>query len=139
MRGDDQPAHLGRGSPPDRRRSLRTLRDVRSHRAAGLLVVALLAMAPLAACGGESSSTRCSLTECTVTLDRGVDAGVGILGVDVRLVGVSGDVVTLDINGQQVQLRVGEGVQVAGFQVVLQELTDREAVVVISQGGGDGG
>lgn len=112
-----------------------------AHRAASLLVLACLLLVPATAgcSGGDSSSTQCSLTQCTVTLQRGVDAGVGILGVDVRLVGVSGDVVTLDLGGQQVQLQVGEGVQVGGFQVVLQELTDREAVVVVSQGGGEGG
>lgn len=118
---------------------MRTLSDVGSHRAAGLLVVAVLALAPLAGCGGDTTSTRCSLTQCTVTFQRGVDASVGILGAEVRLVGVSGDVATLDVGGQQVQLQVGEGVQVGGFQVVLRELTDRQAVVVISQGGGDGG
>lgn len=117
----------------------RKLPVVRTSRGPGLLVAAVLALAPLTACGGESTSTQCSLTQCTVTLQRGVDASAGILGVELRLVDVSGDVVTLDVGGQQVQLRVDQGVQVGGFQVVLQELTDTEVVVAISQGGGDGG
>lgn len=111
---------------------------MRFRRVAGVFVATLLSV-PLAGCGGEGTSTQCSLTECTVTLQRGVDAQVGILGADVRLVDVAGDVVTLEVAGSQVQLRVNEGVQVAGFQVELVELTDSEAVVRISQGGEGGG
>lgn len=107
-----------------------------ARRTAGLLLVAALTLAPLAACSGESSATQCSLTQCTITLDRGVSGGVGILGIQVSLVDVSGDVVTLDVGGQQVQLQVGQSVQVAGFDVTLQELTDTQAVIVVRQGGG---
>lgn len=55
------------------RRVRRQPRDVRRrmrHRIARVLVAAVLATMPLAGCGGEGSSTDCSLTQCTVTLDR---------------------------------------------------------------------
>lgn len=109
------------------------------HRSAAIVVAALLATMPLAGCGGEGSSTDCSLTQCTVTLDRGGDSATRILGVEVRLVGVSGDTATLDVAGQQLQLQVDQQAQIAGFQVSLQELTQQHAVVRISQGGDGGG
>ncbi len=109
------------------------------HRSAGIIVAVLLATMSLAGCGGEGSSTDCSLTQCTVTLDRTGDSTASILGAEVRLVGVSGDEATLDVAGQQLQLQVNQQAQIAGFQVSLQELTEQQAVVRISQGGGDGG
>lgn len=109
------------------------------HRTAGILVAALLAVLSLAGCGGEGSSTECSLTQCTVTLDRTGDSTARILGVAVRLVGVSGEQATIEVAGQQLRLQVNQQAQIAGFQLTLQELTAQQAVVRISQGGGDGG
>lgn len=94
---------------------------------------------PLAGCGNEGTSTDCSLSQCTVTLERGVDGSARILGLEVRLVDVSGDQAVLDVGGQQLRLRVGQQAQIAGFQVSLQELTEQQAVVRISPGGGEGG
>lgn len=109
------------------------------HRTAGIAVTAVLATMTLAGCGGEGSSTDCSLTQCTVTLDRSGDSTASILGIEVRLVGVSGDEATLDVAGRQLRLQVDQQAQIAGFQVSLQELTEQQAVVRVSQGGGDGG
>lgn len=109
------------------------------HRTVGVVIAALLVTVPLAGCGGEGTSTDCSLSQCTVTLDRGVDTSARILGLEVRLVDVSGDQAALEVAGQQLRLQVDQQAQVAGFQVTLQELTDQQAVVEISQGGGEGG
>lgn len=109
------------------------------HRIARVLVAAVLAAMPLAGCGGEGSSTDCSLTQCTVALDRNGDSTARVLGVEVRLVDVRGDQATLDVGGQQLQLQVNQQTQIAGFQVSLQELTEQQALVRISPGGGDGG
>lgn len=92
--------------------------------------------------GGSStggSSTDCSLTQCTVTLDRSGDSAARILGVEVRLVRASGQQATLEVAGQQLQLRVDQQTRIAGLQVSLQELTEQHAVVRISQGGGESG
>jgi hypothetical protein len=132
------PRLLGSG-PVSRPRSPAQFR--RRQRAAGIVAAALLAVMPLAGCGGggEGSSTQCSLTQCTITLDRTGDSTTRILGVEVRLVGASGDQATIEVAGQQLQLQVNQQAQVGGFQVSLQELTGQQAVVRISQGGGDGG
>ena len=121
-------------SRPSRRAQYRPL-----HRTVVIVVAAVLAILAPAGCGGEGSQTSCSLTQCTVTLDRSGDSAAQILGVEVRLVGVSGERATLEVAGQQLQLQVNQQAQLAGFQVSLQDLTERHAVVRISQGGGDGG
>lgn len=104
-------------------------------RLAGVLV-ALVAGLALAGCGGEGTSTSCNLDSCTVTFERGGDAKTEVLGVDVKLVSVEGDNVTLEIAGNEVQAQVGQAVEVQGFQVEVQEVTDAEVKVKISQGGG---
>lgn len=109
------------------------------HRIAGLLVAGTLAVLPLAGCGGEGTSTRCSLSACTVTFQRGVDANLSILGAELRLVGAGDNQATVEVGGQQVQLQVDQAAQVGGFEVRLTQLTDQQAVVQVTQGGGDGG
>lgn len=104
-------------------------------RLSGALLV-LFAGLLLAGCGGEGSSTSCDLDSCTVTFERGVDAEVKILGVKAKLVEVKGENVTLEVAGSEVTAKVGEPVEVQGFQVEVQEVTDSEVKVKISQGGG---
>ncbi len=109
------------------------------HRIAGLLAAGILAVMSLASCGGEGTSTRCSLSDCTVTFQRGVDANISILGADLRLVGADDNQATVEVAGQQVQLQVNQAAQVGGFEVRLTQLTDQQAVVQVTQGGGEGG
>lgn len=105
----------------------------------------MLAVMPMASCtgggadGGAGSSTDCSLTQCTVTLDRSGDSMTRILGIEVRLVGVTGDQATLEVGGQQLRLRVDQQARIAGFQVSLQDLTPQQAIIRISQGGDGSG
>ena len=109
------------------------------HRIAGLLAAGALTVVPLASCGGEGTSTRCSLSDCTVTFQRGVDANISILGADMRLVGAGDNQATLEVAGQQVQLQVDQAAQVGGFEVRLTQLTEQQAVVQVTQGGGGEG
>jgi hypothetical protein len=105
-----------------------------------LLAVAPLVLLPLgavAACGGEGTTTDCSLNACTVTFDRGVDASASILGVKAELVGVQGDDVTLRIGGQQITVPVDGEQEAEGLNVSVQSVTKDNVVVKIS--GGDGG
>jgi hypothetical protein len=90
----------------------------------------------LAGCGGEGTTTNCTLDSCTVTFDRSVDAKAEILGVEARLVKVEGQDVTLEVAGTEVTAPLGRPVDVEGFQVEVQEVTDSEVKVKISTGGG---
>ncbi|SEF52736.1 hypothetical protein SAMN04489712_101318 [Thermomonospora echinospora] len=103
-----------------------------------MLPLVLLPLGAVAACGGEGTTTDCSLNACTVTFDRGVDANASILGVKAELVGVQGDNVTLRIGGQQVTVPVDGQQQVEGLNVAVQSVTQDNVVVKIS-GGGEGG
>ena len=114
-------------------------RSLPLRRTARLLVAAFLAAMALVGCGGEGTSTQCSLNSCTVTFQRGVDAHVQILGAELRLVDVTGDQATLEVAGQQVRLQVNQRTQVGGFELSLQQVTEQQVVVQITQGGGDGG
>src|SRR4051794_16238322 len=68
------------------------------------------------------SDVDCDLSGCTVTLQRGVNAGVSVLGLEIRLTGVTGDQATLRVGGQQVRGPLsGQGsAQVAGLSVTVQ-------------------
>jgi len=92
----------------------------------------------LAGCGGEGTTTNCTLDSCTVTFDRSVDAKAEILGVEARLVKVKRQDVTLEVAGTEVTAPIGQPVDVEGFQVEVQEVTDSEVKVKISAGGGGG-
>jgi hypothetical protein len=99
------------------------------------VVFALLFGLALAGCGGEGSSTSCNLNSCTVTFERGVDAKAEILGVEARLVRVKGEDVTLEVAGTEVTAPLGQPVDVEGFQVEVQEVTESDVKVKISAGG----
>ncbi|MFS2294935.1 MAG: hypothetical protein FWJ90_19940 [Actinomadura sp.] len=106
----------------------------------GLAALPLLVLLPFgaaAACGGENSTTDCTVNACTVTFDRGVDASATILGVKAELVEVRGRLVTLRVGGQTVTVPVGENEQSDGFDVSVQSVTEDRVVVRIS--GGEGG
>ncbi|WP_083983676.1 hypothetical protein [Actinomadura hibisca] len=110
--------------------SRRTL--ARSARALPLL---LLPLGAAAACGGENTSTDCSVNSCTITFDRGVNASANILGAKVELVGVQGDTVNLRIGGQQVSVPLEAEQQADGFNVDVTSVTKENVVVKISHSG----
>jgi hypothetical protein len=98
------------------------------------LATAVLGLALLAGCSSEGADTDCSLNACTVTFDRGAEAGVNILGVDAKLVGTEGDRVTLEVAGEQVTLTTSQpSTQVGGLQVSLESANDEQIVVQISR------
>lgn len=98
------------------------------------LVIAILPMLTgavlLAGCGGdgEGADVDCGLQECTVTFDRGVDAQASVFGLDVKLVKVDGQDVTLDVGGNSVTVPAGG--QSEGIAV--REVTADTVVVVVS-------
>ncbi|MGH3646570.1 MAG: hypothetical protein ACRDTM_05275 [Micromonosporaceae bacterium] len=110
---------------------------VRLHRFPYVFVVALFAGLLLAGCSsGSGTTTSCNLDSCTITFDRGVDAKTEVLGVEVKLVEVEGENVTLEVAGTEVTTKVGQTVDVQGFQVEVQEITESNVKVKVSRGDG---
>lgn len=120
-------ASVGR---PIRRRS--TSRRRAGARLGALIAAAAVGLAMLAGCGSEGSETDCNLNSCTITFDRGVDASVSVLGIDAKLVNVQDSQATLDIEGQQLTIPVGQDAQSEGFNVAVQSITADNVVVKIS-------
>ncbi|WP_040796143.1 hypothetical protein [Nocardia higoensis] len=104
-----------------------------------LLVSSLLILlAPLAvaACTveGPGSTAECHVDGCTVTFTRGVDAEASVLGIDVQLVSVDGNTVTIGVAGKNVLVPIGETQSAQGFDIAVTEVTDQQVVVRISTG-----
>jgi hypothetical protein len=105
-------------------------------------VIACMVLGASVGCGGDSSGTKtdCSLSaSCTVTFERGVDAKTSILGIDVTLVGVKDDKVTLEVAGQKVTVPAGGQTEAEGFTVSVQKVTKQQVIVKIAASGGGGG
>jgi hypothetical protein len=98
---------------------------------AGIAVAGTL----LAGCGSEGADVNCSLNDCTVTFDRGVDASASVLGVDVKLDSVQNDQVTLNIEGNDIQVPVGgeAEAQAGGLQFRVDSVTDDKVIIKVSR------
>lgn len=93
-----------------------------TRRVAAALSSALLGIALLSGC--SSDNVNCGVNQCTVTIDREVNASASVLGVEAKLVSADSDTVTLDVAGKQVTLTKGQqSAQVAGLQVTLDSIT----------------
>jgi hypothetical protein len=97
---------------------------------------AALAAVLLAGCSGDGSDVSCSLDSCDVTFDRGVDANASVLGVDVELVGVQNDQVTVKVADKEINVPVGDAAGTAeagGLRFDVQEVTDSKVVMKVSK------
>jgi hypothetical protein len=106
------------------------------RRIAALALSALLAGAGvLAGCSSEGADVSCNLNQCTVTMDRGVDAQASVLGVDISLKGVANDQVTLDVEGNSVSVPINAtgGTEVGGLSITVQEVTGDKVVLQVTQ------
>ena len=93
-----------------------------THRLAVVLSSATLLGALLAGCSGDNVS--CGLDQCTVTIDRDVNASASFLGVEATFVSADQNTVTLDVAGERIQLTKGQqAVEVGGLQVSLDSIT----------------
>ena len=93
-----------------------------TRRLAAALSSAALGLALLAGCSNDNVS--CGLDQCTVTIDREVNASASFLGVEAKFLSADADTVTLDIAGEQISLTKGQqAVEVAGLQVSLDSVT----------------
>ncbi|MEV6595952.1 hypothetical protein AB0M36_03700 [Actinoplanes sp. NPDC051346] len=84
------------------------------------LFTAALGLALLSGC---SDSVSCGLDQCTVTIDRSVDARAEVLGVEAKFVSADQNTLTLDVAGERIQLTKGQqAVNVGGLQVSLDSI-----------------
>ncbi|WP_433365887.1 hypothetical protein ACQPZX_36705 [Actinoplanes sp. CA-142083] len=94
-----------------------------TRRVGAALSSAVLGLALLAGCG--SDNVNCGIDQCTVTIDREVNASASVLGIDAKFVSADANTVTLDVAGEQVTLTKGQqAAQVAGLQVSLDSITN---------------
>ena len=106
--------------------------SVSRHRLAAAAASAALSLALLTGCGNDDVS--CGLNQCTVSIDRSVDASVNVLGVEAKFVSADADTVTLDVAGEQIQLTKGQqAVDVAGLQVTLNAINADSVDIQISR------
>jgi len=103
-----------------------------TRRVAAALSSALLGLALLAGC--SSDNVNCGVDQCTVTIDREVNASASVLGVEAKFVSADSNTVTLDVAGEQVTLTKGQqAAQVAGLQVSLDSVTDSTVSFQVSR------
>ena len=92
----------------------------------------------VAGCSSHGAHANCSVTQCTVTFDRGVtSASISVLGVQAKIIAVKNGSVTLTVAGNQVTIPVNQSAQVGGLQVTLKSVTASKVVVQITQGNGN--
>ena len=91
-------------------------------RLAAALSSAVLGLALLAGC--SSDNVDCSLDQCTVTMQKEVNASASVLGVEAKFVSADANTVTLDVAGEQITLTKGQqAVDVGGLAVSLSSVT----------------
>jgi hypothetical protein len=104
------------------------------RRFAAVLTSAALGLAVLSGC--SSDNVNCSLDECTVTLDRSVNASASVLGVEAKFVSADDSTVTLEVAGEQIQLTKGQqAVDVGGLLVSLDSITADAVNIQVTRAG----
>lgn len=101
---------------------------------AAVMVAALGGGGLLVGCSSNNGDVSCSLSNCTVTLNRGADATASVLGVKIKLVSVNGDQITVDVGGNQVAVPTGGNeVQAGGLNIRVDKVTKDQVVLKISK------
>ncbi|MGA5302234.1 hypothetical protein ACPCHT_20060 [Nucisporomicrobium flavum] len=103
-----------------------------TRRIAALFTAAALGLGLLAGCSNDDVS--CGLDQCTVTIDRSVNASASVLGVEAKFISADQNTVTLEVAGEQVQLTKGQqAVDVGGLQVSLDSITSDTVGIQVSR------
>jgi hypothetical protein len=113
-------------------RILDQVTNTAARRTAALFTAAALGLGLLTGCSNDNVS--CGLDQCTVTIDRSVNASAEVLGVEAKFVSADQNTVTLEIAGEQVQLTKGQqAVSVGGLQVSLDSITSDTVGIQVSR------
>jgi hypothetical protein len=107
-------------------------RTLLRRRAAAALAAAALSTSLLAGCG-DGAETDCSLSQCTITFDRGEEGNANVLGVSVELVSASDSEAVVSVAGRETTIPLNQSREVAGLNVELTSITADEVVVVVSR------
>lgn len=103
-----------------------------TRRLAAALASATLGLALLSGC--SSDNVDCGLDQCTVTIDREVNASASFLGVEAKFLSADANTVTLEVAGEQIQLTKGQqAVQVGGLSVSLDSITGDTVGIQVSR------
>src|SRR5919197_6750168 len=95
-------------------------------RVVAMLALVILGTGLTAGCttSANDATVSCAVSSCTVTFDRGADASASVLGVEVKLVGVDGQTVTVDVGGSRVEVPVNGSQEAGGLSVTVEKVTD---------------
>ena len=103
-----------------------------TKRLAALLVSATLGLGLLAGC--SSDNVDCGLDQCTVTIQREVNASASFLGVEAKFVKADANTATVEIAGEQIQLTKGQqAIEVGGLLVSLDSVTGDAIGIQVSR------
>jgi len=103
-----------------------------SRRLSAALASAALGLALLAGC--SSDNVDCGLDQCTVTIQREVNASASFLGVEAKFVKADANTATIEVAGEQIQLNKGQqAVQVGGLQISLDSVTGDSIGIQVSR------
>src|SRR5689334_9821295 len=93
-----------------------------SRRLTAALASVVLGLALLTGCSSDNVS--CGLDQCTVTLQKEVNASASFLGVEAKFLSADENTVTLEVAGEQISLTKGQqAVEVGGLLVSLDSVT----------------
>ncbi len=105
-------------------------------RGVAALAAALLAGGLITGCSTSTDGAKvsCTLSACTATFDRGVDARASVLGIDMKLVAADANQVTVDVGGSQLVVPVGGSQQAGGLSVTVDRVTEQQVVLKVTKG-----
>ncbi len=103
-----------------------------SKQLAAALAAATLGLALLSGC--SSDNVDCGLDQCTVTLQKEVNASASFLGVEAKFLSADENTATLEVAGEQISLTKGQqAVEVGGLLVSLDSITGETVGIQVSR------
>jgi hypothetical protein len=103
-----------------------------NKRLAAVLASTVLGLALLSGC--SSDNVDCGLDQCTVTLQKEVNASASFLGVEAKFLSADENTATIEVAGEQIQLTKGQqAIEVGGLLVSLDSITGDTVGIQVSR------